>query len=165
MRCRFLSLEDAQSGVLTELRHYARVAWTFLNSAGHINFGVAPAIAKRALAAPQERGSVIIVGAGLAGGCCFSPCLLVCLLPVAARHALCHTAAGTAHPLGGPCAGLAAARQLRAFGFKVVVLEGHGRPGGRVYTKQLQVLADCTLTPAPCCLGPSNTHSARRMQA
>ena len=65
---RYLSLEDAQSQVLTELRHYARVAWTFLNTAGHINFGVAPAIARRALGAPQERGSVIVVGAGLAGG-------------------------------------------------------------------------------------------------
>lgn len=35
-------------------------------------------------------------------------------------------------------AGLSAARQLRGFGFKVVVLEGRDRPGGRVYTKQLK---------------------------
>ena len=64
---RHLSLEDAQAGVLSELAHYARAAWTFLNALGHINFGVAPAIAKRALTAPAERGSVIVVGAGLAG--------------------------------------------------------------------------------------------------
>jgi hypothetical protein len=36
-------------------------------------------------------------------------------------------------------AGLACARQLRAFGFKVMVLEGHDRPGGRVYTKKMEV--------------------------
>ena len=64
---RWLSLEDVQAGVLTELRHYARTVWTFLHTAGYINFGVAPAIAKRALGAPQDKGSVIIVGAGLAG--------------------------------------------------------------------------------------------------
>ena len=36
-------------------------------------------------------------------------------------------------------AGLSAARQLRAKGMEVVVLEGHSRPGGRVYSKKLQV--------------------------
>jgi monoamine oxidase len=35
--------------------------------------------------------------------------------------------------------GLAAARQLRASGHKVVILEGNGRAGGRVYTKRLEV--------------------------
>ena len=40
---------------------------------------------------------------------------------------------------GSYAPGLAAARKLRSFGFKVVILEGRGRPGGRVYTKQLQV--------------------------
>ena len=35
--------------------------------------------------------------------------------------------------------GLAAARQLDALGYRVIIVEGHGRPGGRVYTKQLQV--------------------------
>lgn len=64
---RHLSLDDAQSGVLTELRHYAKAAWVFLNAAGYINFGVSPAIAKRTLGGGQERGSVIVVGAGLAG--------------------------------------------------------------------------------------------------
>lgn len=36
-------------------------------------------------------------------------------------------------------AGLAAARQLDSFGYRVVIVEGHDRPGGRVYTKQLKV--------------------------
>ena len=36
-------------------------------------------------------------------------------------------------------AGLAAARQLQTNGFQVLVLEGHDRAGGRVYTKRMQV--------------------------
>ena len=39
-------------------------------------------------------------------------------------------------------AGLAAARQLQALGFKVFILEGRGRPGGRVLTKKMTG-ADC----------------------
>ncbi|KAL4202022.1 hypothetical protein AMTRI_Chr02g218900 [Amborella trichopoda] len=44
---------------------------------------------------------------------------------------------GTVLIVGGGLAGLAAARQLLAFGFKVLVLEGRRRPGGRVYTKKM----------------------------
>nr|XP_010918622.1 lysine-specific histone demethylase 1 homolog 3 [Elaeis guineensis] len=40
--------------------------------------------------------------------------------------------------IGAGLAGLAAARQLMIFGFKVVVLEGRKRCGGRVYTKRLE---------------------------
>lgn len=40
--------------------------------------------------------------------------------------------------VGAGLAGLAAARQLLAFGFKVVVLEGRKRCGGRVYTKKME---------------------------
>ena len=37
------------------------------------------------------------------------------------------------------CAGLSAANHLQKLGFKVVVLEGHSRPGGRVHSVKLQV--------------------------
>lgn len=40
--------------------------------------------------------------------------------------------------IGAGLAGLSAARQLMAFGFKVVVLEGRKRAGGRVYTKKME---------------------------
>ncbi|KAL6652236.1 hypothetical protein ACP70R_011161 [Stipagrostis hirtigluma subsp. patula] len=40
--------------------------------------------------------------------------------------------------VGAGLAGLAAARQLMAFGFKVIVLEGRKRCGGRVYTKKME---------------------------
>lgn len=40
--------------------------------------------------------------------------------------------------VGAGLAGLAAARQLVAFGFKVIVLEGRKRCGGRVYTKKME---------------------------
>lgn len=36
-------------------------------------------------------------------------------------------------------AGLAAARQLKNWGYSVVVLEGRDRPGGRVDSKRLEV--------------------------
>ncbi|RLN03500.1 hypothetical protein C2845_PM13G02760 [Panicum miliaceum] len=39
--------------------------------------------------------------------------------------------------VGAGLAGLAAARQLLRFGFRVLVLEGRARPGGRVYTSRL----------------------------
>ena len=64
---RSLSAEQAEVAVPLEMRQYARVAWTFLNNAGYINFGVAPAIAQEALGTPQTKGSVIVIGAGMAG--------------------------------------------------------------------------------------------------
>ncbi|KMT17612.1 hypothetical protein BVRB_2g035630 isoform A [Beta vulgaris subsp. vulgaris] len=76
-------------------------AYDFLVSHGYVNFGVAAAIKERFPAEPNK-GTVIIIGAGLAG--------------------------------------LAAARQLMRFGFKVTVLEGRKRPGGRVYTKKMEGL-------------------------
>ncbi|KAH7444424.1 hypothetical protein KP509_02G077800 [Ceratopteris richardii] len=40
--------------------------------------------------------------------------------------------------IGAGLAGLAAARQLLAFGHKVAVIEGRSRPGGRVYTRKME---------------------------
>ncbi|KAK9804501.1 hypothetical protein WJX73_000258 [Symbiochloris irregularis] len=45
---------------------------------------------------------------------------------------------GTVIVVGAGLAGLQCARDLRKRGFTVIVLEGHDRPGGRVYTKRLQ---------------------------
>ncbi|KAM7250037.1 hypothetical protein ACFE04_021920 [Oxalis oulophora] len=39
--------------------------------------------------------------------------------------------------IGAGLAGLAAAKQLLSFGFKVIVLEGRNRPGGRVFTQKM----------------------------
>jgi hypothetical protein len=59
------------------LRPYARIAWHFLNARGFINFGVAPAVlaetrkvlecCEGAEPASCPKGSVVILGAGLAG--------------------------------------------------------------------------------------------------
>lgn len=48
-------------------------------------------------------------------------------------------AAGSVVVVGAGCAGLAAARQLRAAGYGVAVVEGRERPGGRVWTERLEV--------------------------
>jgi monoamine oxidase len=49
--------------------------------------------------------------------------------------------------------GLAAAQQLERRGHKVVVVEGHSRPGGRVYTKKMEASMGNPLhriNPTPC---------------
>lgn len=50
-----------------KVKPYAAAAWRFLNTSGYINFGVAPALLAKAAKIPDDQGSIIIVGAGLAG--------------------------------------------------------------------------------------------------
>ena len=108
---RRLSEAEAVAAAAPRDQPYALAAWRFLNAAGYINFGVSPALQAHVAAAPEGAGSVVVVGAGVAG--------------------------------------LAAARQLRAAGYRVAVVEARDRPGGRVWTERLEVGARCLLG---CCV-------------
>ncbi|PHT43763.1 Lysine-specific histone demethylase 1 -like protein 2 [Capsicum baccatum] len=94
----WLSKGRIRETVSVEYENLVAIAYDFLLFNGYINFGVSPSVVSNIPEEPSE-GSVIIIGAGLAG--------------------------------------LAAGRQLMSFGFKVVILEGRNRPGGRVYTQKM----------------------------
>ncbi|MED6195681.1 Lysine-specific histone demethylase 1 1 [Stylosanthes scabra] len=98
----WLTRDRALQSIRSEHRGLVDTAYRFLLEHGYINFGIAPPI-KEAKLKPSddfERGTVIVIGAGLAG--------------------------------------LVAARQLVFLGFKVAILEGRMRPGGRVKTKKMK---------------------------
>ena len=50
-----------------DVENYVRIAWTFLDLLGYINFGVSPNLLARHRKEKHPRGSVVVVGAGLAG--------------------------------------------------------------------------------------------------
>ncbi|KAL5705217.1 Lysine-specific histone demethylase 1 1 [Ranunculus cassubicifolius] len=98
----WMTRDHALESIRSEHRGLVNAAYTFLSEHGYINFGLAPPIKEACLNVVNgggEKGSVIIVGAGIAG--------------------------------------LAAARHLILLGFKVVILEGRKRPGGRVRTRKM----------------------------
>ena len=64
---RYLSEEEAAASVSSRHRKYVGAAWRFLNCAGHINFGVGEGLLRRAAELPASNGTVVVVGAGLAG--------------------------------------------------------------------------------------------------
>ena len=78
---------------------YALAAWRYLNALGFINFGVNAENQERVASGKDDKGTVVVIGAGVSG--------------------------------------LVTARQLRSSGYRVVVVEGSARPGGRVYTERL----------------------------
>ncbi|KAJ1384318.1 Winged helix-like DNA-binding domain superfamily [Sesbania bispinosa] len=97
----WLTRDRVDRSIMSGHKGFVEPAYRFLIEHGYINFGLAPEIkaAKKTPFDGSERGTVIVIGAGLAG--------------------------------------LVAARQLVFMGFKVVILEGRTRPGGRVKTRKL----------------------------
>ncbi len=64
---RWLTEEEAAAKIMPRFRAMVTAAWRFLTTGGYINFGVGPGIAQRPNI-EQQRESIIVIGAGLAGG-------------------------------------------------------------------------------------------------
>ena len=74
---RYLTEKEAVSAVGYAHRAYAITAWRFLTKTGFINFGVAAGMSAKQAEAPK--GTIIVVGAGMAGLLHTDDLLLDCL--------------------------------------------------------------------------------------
>ncbi|KAF9608277.1 hypothetical protein IFM89_008562 [Coptis chinensis] len=97
----WMTRDHALESIRSEHKGLVNLAYSFLFEYGYINFGLAPNIVRDSslMRKNEDKGSVVVIGAGLAG--------------------------------------LAAARHLLLLGFKVLVLEGRKRAGGRVRTRKM----------------------------
>lgn len=62
----YLPEQEAASKILPKHRHLVSTAWRYLDHHGYINWGVAPAVMGRP--ADEHEETVVVIGAGLAGG-------------------------------------------------------------------------------------------------
>lgn len=139
---KWLSIGQIRETVSKEYEALISAAYDFLTSRGFINFGV--------VHPPRP----IDVAAAAAAAAHSHPRQLLLLDPNNSHHL--HNAAEMTNDkkkkkkdddddddavsvivVGSGLAGLAAAGQLLNFGFKVIVLEGRSRPGGRAYTERI----------------------------
>ena len=104
----------------------AAAAWRFLDAYAFINWGVG-----------REYAILDPEGDGGDGGEPVKPDPLALAAPPLTPPLQPPPYAGSVVVVGAGMAGLAAARQLRRTGHRVLVLEGHPRPGGRVHCKVL----------------------------
>ncbi len=84
---RFLSLPEASLRIMARHKPLVEVAWTFLNTHGWINFGVAPALLKDPTVAHPPKQTVIVIGAGLAGARLHTLALFLSFATPSARQA------------------------------------------------------------------------------
>lgn len=79
---RHLSEKDAVAAVGWAHRPYAIAAWRFLHQTGFINYGVAPGVSGRQEPEQNPKGTVVVVGAGMAGMCtlCAHGHIVACMI-------------------------------------------------------------------------------------
>lgn len=64
---RYMSEKEAVAAVGCAHRPYAIAAWRFLHQTGYINYGVAPGVSGKQHTEQNPKGTVVVVGAGMAG--------------------------------------------------------------------------------------------------